>query len=201
MQRVRCGVCVYRLQVRACVKNRSDFSGTSRAYWRRRLSRMRNGFGATASGPASNSSVVPTISVFQDAHSDEYCHYRPTLILFKHDENVRSPMALGRILSDPDLRVGHSYVGIPQPRRKGNFWRFSRCYCFYYNTLIYIIFYRLYLPKWTVPTFIYAYYTQHLLYTIVWNNIMFVQSMLLYTFSTVWMYYVYKSTLLKIIIN
>lgn len=40
--------------------------------------------------------------------------------IFEHDENVRSPMALGRILSDPDLRVSHSNVGIPQPRRKGN---------------------------------------------------------------------------------
>lgn len=102
--------------------------------------------------------VVPlriiTISVFQDAHNDELP--RPSVccssiiqyisLNSKHDENVRSPMALGRIPSDPDLRVGHSDVGIPQSRRKGNFWKLN---CFIdirsYNRHLYLIIIYLYI--------------------------------------------------------
>jgi len=76
---VRSGVCVYTylysLQARACVKNRSDFSGTWRAYCRRRRQmRMRNRFGARRLGEPAPAAVplrIITISVFQDAHNDE----------------------------------------------------------------------------------------------------------------------------------
>lgn len=129
--------CLYSLQARACVKNRSDFSGTWRAYCRRRRqARMRNRFGATArrAGPSSGSvaynhdqcvsrraqrRIATTVRLLQQ-------HIQYISLNSEHDENVRSPMALGRIPSDPDLRVGHSDVGIPQSRRKGNFWKLNR---------------------------------------------------------------------------
>lgn len=130
VQRAEWCLCIYlySLHARACVKNRSDFSGTWRAYCRRRQqTRMRNRFGATAwrAGPSSGSvaynhdqcvsrraqrRIATTVRLLQ--------YIRFIYLNSEHDENVRSPMALGRIPSDPDLRVGHSDVGIPQSRRK-----------------------------------------------------------------------------------
>jgi len=140
MQRAERCLCIYlySLLARACVKNRSDFSGTWRAYCRRRRqTRMRNRFGATTArraGPSSGSvaynhdqcvsrraqrRITTTVRLPQQ-------HIRYINLNSEHDEDVRSPMALGRIPSDPDLRVGHSDVGIPQSRRKGNFWKLNR---------------------------------------------------------------------------
>jgi len=136
VQRAERCLCIYlySLQARACVKNRSDFSGTWRASCRRRRrTRMRDRFGAMAcrAGPSSGSvaynhdQCVSRRAQLRIATTVRRCSIYNINLNSEHDENVRSPMALGRIPSDPDLRVGHSDVGIPQSRRKGNFWRLN----------------------------------------------------------------------------
>lgn len=126
MQRVeRC--CVRRIGACVCEKPFWFFRNFARLLAPSVSARMRNCFGATdattrrsADRPNTNSSAKKTISVFQDAHTNvsPLPIYR-SITIFEHDENIRSPMALGRILSDPDLRVGYSDVGISQSRRKG----------------------------------------------------------------------------------